>query len=80
MINMMTSISIWTVYNGPDDFPNNFVARRFEVTAGEVKLTDQVIVCDDLGKLREHLKHHHGDLHSVPVFAGDDSKVIEVWA
>jgi hypothetical protein len=80
MINIASPISIWTIYNGPDDFPRNYVARRFEVTAGEVRLTDQVVVCDDLVKLREHLKQHHGDLHSVPVFADDDSKVVEVWA
>lgn len=26
----MSSITLWTVYDHPRDYPNNFVARRFE--------------------------------------------------
>lgn len=80
MVNMLRPISIWTVYEHPDDFPDNYVARRFEVLAGEVNATDQVIVTNSLPALQQHLRQYHGELHAVPVLADDDCKVIEVWA
>ena len=45
-------LAIWTVYDHPLDYPNDFVARRFEVDAGGYRPTESIIVTRDLETLR----------------------------
>jgi hypothetical protein len=79
MVSEMNAVSVWTVYHRPDDFPNNYVARRFEVTRGEVSATNQVIVANNLAAIRRHLEQHFGELQRVTRMAGDDPAVVETW-
>jgi hypothetical protein len=46
------SLIMWTIYDHPKDFPNNFVARKFIVT-GEVLATTSFILSDTLECIRD---------------------------
>jgi hypothetical protein len=49
-------LDIWTVYDHPTDYPNNYVARRFTIDAsGGARPTDSIIVAPDLARLRAYL-------------------------
>ena len=75
----MNAIELWTVYRKPDDFPHHFVARRFEVVAGEMHHTDQVIVAGSLTAVRRHLEQYHLSGTVMPRAANDDPDVVETW-
>jgi len=79
MNNEMNAISVWTVYKQPDDFPHHFVARRFEVVAGELHHTDQVIVAANATAVRRHLEQYHLSGVVVPRADNDDPNVVETW-
>ena len=75
--NEMNAISIWTVYRQPDDFPNHYVARRFEVRSGELYHTDQVIVAQNITAVRRLLEQSHLSGTVMPRTANDDPNVVE---
>jgi hypothetical protein len=77
--NEMNAISVWTVYKQPDDFPNHFVARRFEVRSGELHHTNQVIVAGNITAIRKHLIEYHVSGVVTPRAEDDDPTVIETW-
>jgi hypothetical protein len=77
--NEMNAIELWTIYRRPDDFPHHFVARRFEVTAGEMHRTNQVIVAGSITAVRRHLEQYHLSGTVMPRTAGDDPNVVETW-
>lgn len=49
-------MSMWTVYDHPTDYPDNFVARRFEIVPGELepRRTGHVIITETVEELNEH--------------------------
>lgn len=51
------SFSMWTVYDHPADFPNNFVAREWIIVRGPagIVITDNVII-GSLERVRERLQ------------------------
>ena len=69
-------LSMWTIYNHPADYPNYFVARRWEVQAGKESPTTDVLLDVDLDKLRAKLPP---GLYCLPRFQGDDPVIMEVW-
>jgi len=72
-------MSVWTVYDHPTDFPNNYVARRFEISeGGELKATDSIIISPDLETLRRVLLVETG-LTCLARMEGDDPKIVETW-
>lgn len=77
--NEMSAISLWTVYKQPDDFPNHYVARRFEVRSGELHHTDQVIVAASMTAVRRHLEQYHLSGTVMPRTENDDPNVVETW-
>ena len=46
----MPTLSLWTIYDHPSDYPDSYVARRFELD----QLTPGVVVSSDLEELRAH--------------------------
>lgn len=72
-------ISVWTIYDGPEDFPDNFVARRSEVIDGEVRQTDQVVMAGSLALVRRHLARSYGVMIIEPRLPADDPAVVEAW-
>jgi len=66
-------LRIWTIYDNPDDYPGQFVARLF---LGE-QPTDSVIVSDDLQTLRNVLRRQA--LYRLPRQEDDDPVIVETW-
>ena len=75
----MTTLAIWTVYERPKDYPDKFVARRFDIGSEGAKPTASIIVTPDLQTLREILLL---ELHlSVCLTrnAADEPHIVESW-
>lgn len=70
-------LNIWTITEKPRDFPNCFVARRHEVTAGEHHHTKDIIISTDIEALRSALMDK--GLVCYPRSSGDDPVIIESW-
>jgi hypothetical protein len=74
-------LSLWTVYDHPNDFPDCcFVARRWEVgkdKSGLPRATNETIIANDLEALR-HIFTRAG-LHRLPRHDDDDAKIVETW-
>jgi hypothetical protein len=70
---------IWTIYDQPDDFPHQFVARRFEASNGEWLPTGQVIVAASITAIRKHLYEYHVCGHVIPRKPDDNPHVVESW-
>lgn len=64
--------SIWTIYNRPVDFPDKFVARRWE---GSMP-TQDILIADDLEELRRQLPP---GLYRLARHPADDPVVVETW-
>jgi hypothetical protein len=69
----MTGLTIWTVYDHPKDYPNNYVARRFENDIPQ----HEFMVCPDLETIR--LLMVCKGLTRIPRQEGDDPVIVEVW-
>lgn len=74
----MTAMPMWTVYDRPIDYPDKFVARRFDVDADGPRPSASIIVAADLKTLRDILAF---ELHLVCLARDpkDDPKIVEVW-
>lgn len=68
-------LSMWTLYENPTDYPNKCVARRIDVRATPY-MTDDVLIADDLAKLREMLP---GGLFRMERHPTDDPCIVETW-
>jgi hypothetical protein len=67
-------LEMWVVYDHPLDFPNVFVARRWE----GVTPTGQVLVNVNLTELRHQIRAR-GDFIRWTRADDDDPKILEVW-
>lgn len=79
---MTERLSMWTVYDHPLDYPDHFVARRFEVgqpTEGDngVIRTNDTIKSPYLQDVRTVLAE--AGLACLPRSDGDEPQIIEVW-
>lgn len=71
------ALSIWTVYDHPMDFPNEFVARRFVCAGDEPTATADVERSPMLGAIRAIMESR--GLYRVGRMPGDDPKIVEIW-
>lgn len=71
------SLVLWTVYDHPKDYPDRYVARMFDVTAGKVRPTLATIMSSDLEWLRAALREMH--LTRLERSPEDDPVVLETW-
>jgi hypothetical protein len=72
-------LAMWTVYKHPTDYPDKYVARRFEVDASGPRATASVIIMDDLTALRETLCFEMYLTRFTPRSENDDPKIVETW-
>ena len=70
---MTDALTIWTIYDHPRDFPDNYVARRFE---NDVPTTE-VIIAPDLDKLRRFFIHN--GLVCIARSEEDQPQIVESW-
>ncbi len=66
-------LSLWTVYDHPNDYPEHFVARRFVLN----QPTTDVLLSDTVDGLRELFVEK--GLIRLERFEQDDPKIVEVW-
>lgn len=70
------ALAIWTIYDKPKDFPEGFIARRFEVGGGNTVATADTIN----GKLDDiRLALEKAGLVNICREEGDDPKIVESW-
>jgi hypothetical protein len=66
-------LSMWTIYDHPTDYPDHFVARRFELD----KPTSQILLCETLEPIRDALAG--AGLICFMRDPSDDPKIVETW-
>lgn len=67
------ALVIWTVYDHPTDFPDEYVARKFI----GAEATVEVMVCAALEPIRIELANR--GFVCLQRADGDDAKIIETW-
>lgn len=70
---------MWAVYDHPSDFPNVFIARRWDVYADRVEATTSVMTEPVLVHLRERLVTEAYCMQKLARTPWDDPTIIEVW-
>lgn len=70
------SLSMWVIYDHPADYPDQFVARRWKITAGEALPTDEVIRAATIDGVRQGLPP---GLTVLAAADGDDPTIVETW-
>jgi hypothetical protein len=73
---MSEALHMWTVYDHPRDYPDKYVARRSEIGAASVKMTNDMFVADTVDELRTLLPPGLVCLSRDP---NDDPCIVEVW-
>ena len=69
---------IWTLYDHPSDYPDSYVARRFEVGPDcRVVASAVVVVSESLTAVRESMAVR--GLTPLARSRGDDPRIIESW-
>jgi len=73
-----TVLSMWTLYDRPRDYPQHYVARRFEVASGHIypRPTNDMFTADSLEELRMLLPPGLVCLGRNP---SDDPNIVETW-
>lgn len=77
MNDAVEGVSIWTVYDKPLDYPEQFVARRFEVFAGLARPTDDVITSLYLERIRMDMQAR--GLYRLDRNPNDEPCIVECW-
>jgi hypothetical protein len=69
-------LSLWTIYDRPNDYPHGFIARRHDVGRGKSTPAADLLIAD-LEGLREVFQN--AGLHCIPRQKDDDVKIVESW-
>jgi len=77
----MDSLSIFTVYRNPRDYPGSFVVRRFEVTADGCtqRAPLPLVVTDTLDEARAAVHRAHPGAVCMARSDGDEPQIVESW-
>lgn len=71
-------LNVWTVYDHPKDFPDSFVARRFETGKGHAEpVATHDVVQGDLPAIRDALSRC--GLVCLTRNDGDEPQIVESW-
>jgi len=70
---MSETLSLWTIYDHPTDYPNNFVARRFDLD----RPTPEHIVANSLDELRQMMMN--AGLSCLTRNPEDEPHIVETW-
>jgi hypothetical protein len=73
-------LSMWTIYDHPDDYPDHFIAREWWVTAGRVEPSPVTVYRDEyLENVRTFVRTVAPDASRLVRNENDDPKIIESW-
>ena len=70
---MTGSLSLWTIYDHPRDYPRSYVARRFELD----QPTGEHMVSPDIASLRDEMMRR--GLTCLMRDPTDDACIVETW-
>jgi hypothetical protein len=70
-------LAFWTVYERPKDYPQGFVARRFEIQAGLPLATDNAFFGPTLESVRAQIPK---GLLRIARDPDDEPQIVEIWA
>jgi len=76
------SLSIFTVYKNPRDYPGRFVVRRFEVSVASVEplpVAVPVAVVDTLAEARMAIRRAHPCAACMARADSDEPQIVESW-
>lgn len=70
-------LRMWTVYKHPTDYPEDYVARLFEVDADGPRPTPSIVIAPTLEFLREQMM----DMGLVMLTRSpeDEPQIVETW-
>ncbi|HEY6143704.1 MAG TPA: hypothetical protein VIV55_09870 [Flavobacterium sp.] len=73
------NMNLYTIYNSPTDYPDTYVARRWQVVPSENKpdAMDIFTIDKDLDNIRKKLSEM--GLIRIPRDESDDEKIVETW-
>ena len=71
------TLSVWTIFDRPLDYPHGFIARKFNVKKGAVSPTKEIILGNDLEVIRNKLASQ--GLVAIPRSPEDNQSVVETW-
>ena len=63
------------IYNGPDDFPDKYVARLYNMNVA----TNIIMVEDDIEKIRENIRKNYITMVPLPKSKLDVKSLVETW-
>lgn len=69
--------SMWVIYKHPSDYPDQYVARKFQINSPAALPTTDVILESTLDSIRSHMQRKHLTLIQREV--GDDPVIVESW-
>ena len=69
----------WVVYDHPTDYPDEYIARRWEINKDGITATDEVIASRELKYVREIIHLRMPGAVRLDRFPMDDPKILEVW-
>ena len=75
-IKTLSAFPMITIYFNPDDYPNKYVARVFDIRPGDVQRTRYIMLGDDLEEIRLRIPEGLYRKNRCPE---DDAKILEVW-
>jgi hypothetical protein len=70
-------LNIWTVYDHPKDFPQGYIARRFEIGHGPLPIVTDDTVKGSLSVIRESFELC--GLYRLSCNVSDEPHIIETW-
>ncbi len=74
---MSEVLNMWVVYDHPRDFPYGYMARRWEVRAGQNHPTTETMASTMLGEIRARLEQK--GLVKIGRSEDDEPCILETW-
>lgn len=72
-------MSMWTIYDRPEDWPDGYIARRYETSEGETVLTDNKLAAGPEALTLMRFVFQEAGLRFAPRNPNDRPEVVEVW-
>ncbi len=67
----------WVIYDHPKDFPDVYVARKWEIKDGKFEPTQEIKKSKNIDELRKYFFQQQ--LFRIVRMPGDDPCIVEVW-
>lgn len=72
----MNTLSSWTVYEKPLDYPDKYVARLWYTNAHGIFHTNRIVIGDSLEAVRAQMP---AGMRPIPRWPGDEPQIVEIW-